>query len=133
MQRRAQSDPLRVVVADGDPEFAEFLATIVDANERYEVIGIAADGEEAVQLSVWQDADVVLLDVDLPKIDGLRAIELLRKGKPRTCVLLVSGLDDERAAKARAAGAYASISKSRAAVEVERTLQLLARESEVTA
>jgi DNA-binding NarL/FixJ family response regulator len=133
MPQRAQSDPLRVVVADDDPGFAEFLATIVDAHERYEVIGIAADGEEAVQLGVWQDADVVLMDIDMPKIDGLQAMELLRKSRPRICVLFVSGLDDDRAAEARAAGAYAFIPKSRAAVEVERTLRLLELESEVRA
>ena len=133
MTRRAQSDPLRVVVADDDPGFAEFLATIVDANERYEVIGIAADGEEAVQLSVWQDADVVLMDIDMPKIDGLQAMQLLRKGKPRTCVLLVSGLDDERVEEAKAAGAFAYIPKSRAAADIELVLRLVEHESEVKA
>jgi chemotaxis response regulator CheB len=63
MPRRATSDPLRVVVADDDPGFAELLAAIVDANPRCEVVGIASDGEEALQLSIWQDADIVLMRV----------------------------------------------------------------------
>jgi DNA-binding NarL/FixJ family response regulator len=75
------------------------LATIVDARDRCEVVGIAADGEEALQLSIWQDADIVLMDLDMPKIDGLRAMSLLRKSRPRACVLFVSGLEDERVQK----------------------------------
>jgi DNA-binding NarL/FixJ family response regulator len=133
MLRRATSDPLRVVVADDDPGFAELLATIVEANSRCEVVGIASDGEEALQLSIWQDADIVLMDIDMPKIDGLRAMQLLRKSRPRACVLLVSGLEDERVAEAKAAGAFAYIPKRNAAVDVERMLRVIERGSEASA
>jgi two-component system chemotaxis response regulator CheB len=132
MPKRAKSGPLRVVVADDDAGFAELLATIVDASERCEVVGIAADGEEALQLSIWQDADVVLMDIDMPKIDGLRAMHLLRKSRPRACVLFVSGLEDERADEARAAGAFAYIPKSRAVTDVERMLRVLEGQTEAT-
>jgi DNA-binding NarL/FixJ family response regulator len=133
MPRRAKSDPLRVVVADDDPGFAELLAMIVDASDRCEVVGIASDGEEALQLSIWQDADIVLMDIDMPKIDGLRAMSLLRKSRPRACVLLVSGLEDERVEEARAAGAYAYIPKRRAMVDVERMLRVIERGTEASA
>ena len=113
------------MIADDDAAFAQLLATLVNDVEGYEVVGIAGDGEEAVQLSIWQDADVVLMDIDMPKIDGLRATELLRKSRPRACVLFVSGLDDERVAKARGAAGF--IPKVRAADQLEAVLRALLR------
>jgi DNA-binding NarL/FixJ family response regulator len=124
---------LRVVIADDDPAFAQLLAVLVNDVEGYEVVGIAADGEEAVQLTIWQDADVVLMDIDMPKIDGLRATELLRKSRPRACVLFVSGLDDERTTRARGSGAAGFIPKVRAAEQLESVLRALLRGSSAEA
>jgi DNA-binding NarL/FixJ family response regulator len=128
---RTQPPPhdLRVVIADDDAAFAQLLATLVNDVQGFEVVGIAADGEEAVQLAIWQDADVVLMDIDMPKIDGLRATELLRKSKPRACVLFVSGVEDERTTRARGAGAAGFIPKTRAAEQLEAVLQALRRGS----
>jgi DNA-binding NarL/FixJ family response regulator len=117
------------VIADDDAAFAQLLATLVNDVEGYEVVGIAADGEEAVQLTIWQDADVVLMDIDMPKIDGLRATELLRKSRPRACVLFVSGLDDERTTRARGSDAAGFIPKVRAAEQLESVLRALRRGS----
>ena len=124
---------LRVVIADDDAAFAQLLATLVNDVEGYEVVGIAADGEEAVQLTIWQDADVVLMDIDMPKIDGLRATELLRKSRPRACVLFVSGLDDERTTRARGSDAAGFIPKVRAAEQLESVLRALRRGSSAEA
>jgi DNA-binding NarL/FixJ family response regulator len=121
------------VIADDDAAFAQLLATLVNDVEGYEVVGIAADGEEAVQLTIWQDADVVLMDIDMPKIDGLRATELLRKSRPRACVLFVSGLDDERTTRARGSDAAGFIPKVRAAEQLESVLRALRRGSSAEA
>jgi DNA-binding NarL/FixJ family response regulator len=112
----------RVVIADDDPGYVELLAALVDASPDYEVVGLAANGEEAVQLAVWQDADVVLMDIDMPKVDGLKATQLLRKSRRRICVLLVSGLEDERLDEARNVGATAVIAKSSGPEAIERVL-----------
>jgi DNA-binding NarL/FixJ family response regulator len=112
----------RVVIADDDPGYVELLAALVDASPDYEVVGLAANGEEAVQLAVWQDADVVLMDIDMPKVDGLKATQLLRKSRRRICVLLVSGLEDERLEEARNVGATAVIAKSSGPEAIERVL-----------
>ena len=116
----------RVVIADDDPGFVELLATLVEANGAFEVVGLAANGEEAVQLAVWQDADVVLMDIDMPKIDGLRATELLRKSRRRVCVLLVSGVEDERLEEARNVGAVGVIAKSSGPEAIEQSLAAIA-------
>jgi DNA-binding NarL/FixJ family response regulator len=124
---RPPSPDQRVVIADDDAAFSQLLATLVNGVEGFEVVGLASDGEEAVQLAIWQDADVVLMDIDMPKIDGLRATELLRKSRPRTCVLFVSGLEDARTTRARSAGATGFIPKVRAADQLEAVLRALLR------
>ena len=94
---------IRVVVADDDSLFAEALAQLLEADGRFEVIGIAANGEQAVQLACWHDPDLVVMDVRMPVMDGVEATRALSASRPRVCVLLVSG--EERPAEAAEAGA----------------------------
>ena len=103
--------PLRVVIADDDEGYAELVAGLLHERPELEVIGIAKNGEEAVQLASWQDADIVLMDVDMPRIDGIMATRLVREARPRMCVLMLSGADPERVEEARAAGAIGYVNK----------------------
>lgn len=109
----------RVVIADDDERFAASLAALLEADGRVEVVGIAANGEEAVQLAVWQDPDVVLMDVAMPRLDGIEATRLVRESRPRLCILMVSGDESEAVRdRARRAGAAGFIPKSRVEEEV---------------
>ena len=110
--------PLRVVIADDDERFAELVADLLHGHPELEVIGIAKDGEEAVQLACWQDADVVLMDIDMPRIDGIVATRLVREARPRLCVLMLSGADPERIEEAREAGAIGYINKLHAPADL---------------
>jgi len=103
--------PLRVVIADDDEGYAELVADLLHGQAEFEVIGIGKDGEEAVQLACWQDADIVLMDVDMPRIDGIVATRLVREARPRMCVLMLSSADAERIEEARAAGAIGYVNK----------------------
>lgn len=103
--------PLRVVIADDDEGYAELVADLLHGQPEFEVIGIAKNGEEAVQLACWQDADIVLMDVDMPRIDGIVATRLVREARPRMCVLMLSGADTERIEEARSAGAIGYLNK----------------------
>ena len=118
--------PLRVVIADDDEAYAELVAALLQSSPELEVIGIAKDGEEAVQLACWQDADVVLMDIDMPRIDGITATRLVRKARPRVCVLMLSGAEPDRIHEAREAGATAYINKLNAPAELVSTLLALA-------
>src|SRR5215210_5543469 len=99
-----ESAPLRVVIADDDESYAELVADLLHGRPELEVIGIAKDGEEAVQLACWQDAD-------MPRIDGIVATRLVREARPRMCVLMLSGADPERIEEAQAAGAIGYVNK----------------------
>ena len=119
--------PLRVVIADDDQRYAELVAVLLHDRPEFDVIGIAKDGEEAVQLACWQDADVVLMDIDMPQIDGIVATRLVREARPRLCVLMLSSADPERLQEARDAGAIGYVNKLHAPAElVPALLSLLA-------
>jgi DNA-binding NarL/FixJ family response regulator len=84
---------IRVVLADDDAGFLEALATTMEGDGRFEVVGLAANGAEAFQLGCWQEPDVIVLDVEMPVLGGIEAARLLRQSKSRVCALLVSGAD----------------------------------------
>ena len=120
----------RVVIADDDEQFASSLASMLEADGRVEVIGIASNGEEAVQLALWHDPDIVLMDAVMPGIDGVEATRLVRQSRPRLCILMVSGAESgQLRERAREAGAAGFMHKSRIPDElVDRILELAAGE-----
>jgi DNA-binding NarL/FixJ family response regulator len=117
--------PLRVLIADDDERYAELVADLLQRVAELEVVGIAKDGEEAVQLACWQDADVVIMDVDMPRIDGIMATRLVREARPRLCVLMLSGADPERMEEAREAGAAGYVNKAQAPADLVPALLTL--------
>jgi DNA-binding NarL/FixJ family response regulator len=117
--------PLRVLIADDDEPYAELVADLLQRAGDVEVVGIAKDGEEAVQLAIWQDPDVVVMDIDMPRIDGITATRLVRKARPRLCVLMLSGADPERMEEAREAGAGGYLTKADAAGDLVPALLAL--------
>lgn len=125
--------PLRVVIADDDESYAELVAALLHVRPELEVIGIAKDGEEAVQLACWQDADIVLMDVDMPRIDGVVATRLVREARPRVCVLMLTGADPVRVQEARAAGAAGYVDKLNAPAELVPAILALCAEVAVPA
>jgi DNA-binding NarL/FixJ family response regulator len=81
---------IRVVLADDDPGFLDALATAMETDGRFEIVGLAGNGTEAFELGCWQDPDVVVMDVNMPLLGGIEAARLLRQRKPGSRVLLVS-------------------------------------------
>lgn len=78
-----------VLVVDDDNMMREMLKLIL-RSEEYPIVGEASDGQEAVMLCVNLKPDVVLLDINMPKMDGLQALEEIRKASPATMVMMVS-------------------------------------------
>jgi DNA-binding NarL/FixJ family response regulator len=106
-------DPIRVVLADDDPAFLEALAAALEQDGRFEVIGLAADGGEAFELGRSLEPDVVVMDGEMPRIDGWEAARLLRESDAPTRVLMVSGADPEVVAhRAASVGFFAFVAKT---------------------
>ena len=86
----------RVLVVDDHPLTREALASLL-AQGGFEIVGEAADGNEALELAAAQQPDLVLLDLAMPELDGLAALPRLREAAPacEVVVLTASGSDDD--------------------------------------
>ena len=106
--------PLRVLIADDDDRFREALLGLLDRLEGIEVAGVAADGEEAVRLYSDVAPDVVLMDVVMPRCDGIQATRRILAAQPSARIIaLTSGRDRRALALCLAAGAHGCLTKDR--------------------
>jgi DNA-binding NarL/FixJ family response regulator len=97
---------LKVLIVDDDDVFAGSLATILSADPNLEVVDRAANGAQGLMLAFDQQPDVVVLDVNMPILDGFAVGRLIRMQLPDVRIVIVSGApEDEHLAAARRAGA----------------------------
>lgn len=95
------SAPARVVFADDDASLREMLRALLGLLPHVTVVGEAVDGIEAVQLVARHYPDTVLLDVNMPRLDGFGAAEVIRSFRPQTRLLLhTAEPDDEKRRRA---------------------------------
>ena len=101
----------RVVVVDDDPLFVEAMLVLLP-QLGLEPIACALDGAEAIAVAKEHDPDLVLVDLDMPLVDGIEAIREISRASPKPTVVAVTGSEEpQHAADAVAAGATACISK----------------------
>jgi two-component system, NarL family, response regulator DesR len=116
---------MRVLIADDQRLFAQALRSALSEND-IDVIGIAADGSEAVRLTEELEPDVVLLDLDMPRATGFEVMETLRaQGSTVRFAVLTGG--DSAGDRRRAAelGATAFLSKSQTLDEIVEAVRLV--------
>jgi two-component system, NarL family, nitrate/nitrite response regulator NarL len=107
-------DDVRVLIADDHRLFAEAVSGILAGDDRIEVVGIAGDGRQAVELAVSLTPDVTLMDISMPMMDGFEATRRIRAVRPNACVLMLTGSDaSEDVSRALAAGAAGYVTKDR--------------------
>jgi two-component system, NarL family, response regulator LiaR len=114
---------LRVLIADDHRMFAEALGAILSTDGRIKVVGQAADGQAAIALAKEQRADVVLMDIAMPVMDGIEATRALRETLPQTAVVVVTGSAATRdVSRARAAGAAGYVTKDQIAGDLVKAI-----------
>ena len=100
------------MIVDDHRLFVDALALLLGHDERLEVIGTASDGLTAIDLAVAGGAEVAVIDVRMPEVDGIETAKRLRSRSPETNVILVTGLDEPHVAEqAKEAGAVALLKK----------------------
>jgi two-component system NarL family response regulator len=108
-----------VLIADDHRLFAEALAAILATDERFEVVGQAHNGEKAVELATAAKPDVVLMDISMPRLDGIEAAKQIKKKRRSPRVLMLTGSSSAAdVARAREAGAEGYVTKDRIASEL---------------
>jgi DNA-binding NarL/FixJ family response regulator len=116
---RGGTGAIRVLLAEDQTLMRQGLRTILDLEEGFEVVGEAADGEEAVALALAVRPDVVLMDVRMPRADGVAATARLTAGLPSTRVIILTTFDhDEYVFEGLKAGARGYLLKDTPAAEL---------------
>lgn len=101
-------DQTRVLIVDDHPVFRQGICDVVETDPNISVVGQAADGEIAMELAVELDPDVILMDINLPTINGLQVTRKVKSQMPETKVVVLTGYDDaEQVFHALRAGASA--------------------------
>ncbi len=110
---------VRVLIADDHTLFADALEAILATDDRFEVVGQARNGEEALGIALAEKPHVVLMDISMPVMDGIEATAQIRERLPRTKVLMLTGSDEpDDVTRARDAGADGYVTKDRVASEL---------------
>jgi DNA-binding NarL/FixJ family response regulator len=107
---RPRPERLRVVVADDDP-FARRMIKAALQEAGFIVIAEAANGREAVELTLYYRPDVVLMDVVMPQLDGIAATRRIVKERPEQVVVMLTSADEELGLVGLQAGASGYLSK----------------------
>jgi DNA-binding NarL/FixJ family response regulator len=113
-------------LAEDDESFLDAIALLLERDDRFVVAGRARDGREAVKLAEEVAPDAVVLDIEMPVLDGVEAARQLRAAAPELPIVAVSGHDyEERVLEIRQAGADDYVRKSRLEDELPRVLAAL--------
>ena len=89
------SGPISVVLADDDAAFLSSLRALIDSEDGLSVAAIATDGVEAIEFVEKLEPDALVIDLHMPRLDGVSAIARLRADHPRLCVIALTG-DESR-------------------------------------
>lgn len=102
------SEQVKLLIVDDHPLFRQGLCDVLETDPHLKVIGEAADGEVAIEKTFEIDPDVILMDINLPTINGLQVTRKIKAQQPDVKVIMITGYDDaEQVFHALRAGASA--------------------------
>jgi DNA-binding NarL/FixJ family response regulator len=116
----------RVLVVDDAANLRELLTILLEAEDDFEVVGTAADGQQAIDCAAELAPDVVLLDLAMPVMDGLQALPALRRALPDARIVIFSGFEQSALARqALSSGADDYVEKGASVTELVARLRRL--------
>jgi DNA-binding NarL/FixJ family response regulator len=119
--------PVRVVLADDHPVVRDGLAALLGSVPEVDVVGTAADGRDAVRAVVTHRPDVLVLDIQMPELDGVGVARELQRAAPEVAVLVLTMFDDDDSVfAALRAGASGYVLKGAQQDEIVRAIRAVA-------
>ena len=119
----ATADAIRVLIADDHPVFRDGLAALLEAVDGIQVVAVARDGVEAAELAATHEPDVVVMDVQMPELNGIEATRRVVGDRPETAVLVLTmGEDEGTVLSALRAGARGYLRKGAEQEEIVRAI-----------
>lgn len=124
--RITTAGPVRVLLVDDHPMWLQTLQAVIDRLEVGEVVAECADGAAAVEVATSAEVDVVVMDVDMPRLDGISAMEQMLAGDPFLRILILSAHEDRSTiAAAVRAGASGYLAKTAGPTQVAQAISRL--------
>jgi DNA-binding NarL/FixJ family response regulator len=131
---RNKNMAIRILLVDDHPIVRQGLKTLLEGRKGWEVIGEASDGVEAVEKAKDLTPDVMVLDVTMPRMNGLEACRVLRKQAPDLEILFVTQHDSpQMMTEALEAGARGYVVKSNAARDLLEAVEAVSQHKVFTA
>jgi DNA-binding NarL/FixJ family response regulator len=117
-----------VLIADDDKVFRELLTVVIEAEGSLELVGAAADAQEAIDLARRDPPDVAVLDLNMPGGFGTRAAREIRALAPATQILALTALDnDDARLEIQRAGATGFVVKGASPAEILEAIRAIAK------
>jgi DNA-binding NarL/FixJ family response regulator len=126
-EKAERAEVLRVLIADDHPVFRDGLRALLGSICGTEVVGEATTGVEAVEQALALQPDVVVMDLDLPVLDGVNATRQIVATSPHVGVLVLTMFDDDSVFEAMRAGARGYLLKGADQEEIRRALVAVSR------
>ncbi len=105
-------NPIRVLLADDHPVFRRGMRAILGVEPDTELVGEATDGQQALDMALELRPDVILMDLNMPKVSGIEATRRILEASPATAILMLTTFeDDDSVFAAMRAGAHGSLLK----------------------
>ena len=121
------SSPIRIAVADDHPVVRDGLVAMLETQSDFSIVGSAANGRDAIALIAATDPDVLLLDLEMPELDGVGVLTTLRQTEARVRAIVFTVFDtDERIIAAVEAGAAGYLLKGAPRAEVFSAVRVVA-------